>query len=215
MERTTIAEAKNIFGQNFIGFDELKRISGKLGISIPAKLEESVPKIPFEITLLIESKNDYILILGIPFYKNGSDLNLVKMREHLGWNPEIAEPCFYNQDWYLKEDFANKCTIDLKWYLIRKELIDDTRGMDTITQTLVAPESLPSALVCAYVFFAYYFSTLKYLWKSDFVWCSDFDNNDDKIYVARYSDPQGISKNGFSIHRHLRIRENYGCINYI
>ena len=32
-----------------------------------------------------------------------------------------------------------------------------------------------------------------------------------RIYVGRYFDPLGISKNGFSVHRQLRIRNNYGC----
>ena len=45
-----------------------------------------------------------------------------------------------------------------------------------------------------------------------FIWCNDVDANGDRIYVGRYFDPLGISKNGFSVHRQLRIKNNYGCI---
>jgi len=57
----------------------------------------------------------------------------------------------------------------------------------------------------------YYFHTQGgLLWKSDFIWCSDKDKNGDQIYVGRYRDPLGVNKNGFNIHRHLKIRNYYG-----
>ena len=28
------------------------------------------------------------------------------MRNHFGTTPSAHEPCFYNQDWYVKESFA-------------------------------------------------------------------------------------------------------------
>ena len=37
--------------------------------------------------------------------------------------------------------------------------------------------------------------------------------NSDQIYVGRYIDPIKINKNGFSIHRHLKIKNNYGISN--
>ena len=52
------------------------------------------------------------------------------MREALGFNPEKSEPCFYNQDWYLKENFAAEKTLDFKWYLISKNLNKESRGKD-------------------------------------------------------------------------------------
>lgn len=51
------------------------------------------------------------------------------------------------------------------------------------------------------------------LWKHDFVWCSDMDHNGDRIYVGKYHDISGVNKNGFSIHRHLALRECYASIN--
>lgn len=209
MERTTgVTEARQILGINFIGVDELSLIAGKIGILVP----ESCPEIPFSREELEEKKLDYILILGVTKLKNGEQMNLLKLRNHFGMFPEISEPCFYNQDWYIKESFACDCTIESKWYLIRKEVISDTRGKDIDNSTQKPAYQLPAALVCAFCFFSYYFLTSHYLWKYDFIWCSDHDSNGDRIYVARYYDKSGFSKNGFSIHRHLKIKENYGCI---
>ena len=212
MERTaSIAEAKQVLGSNFIGPDELTLIADKMGIKVPTE----IPIIPYDLEELKNKQKDYILILGSSQMKNGEPLTLKTLRDHFGVNPDVSEPCFYDQDWYLKEDFATNCTVEQKWYLLRKELIENTRGMDTETQTEVNHKYLPSALLCAYIFFAWYFYSSQYLWKNDFVWCSDLDSNDDRIYVARYYDLTGFSKNGFSIHRHLKLRKCYGCIDSI
>ena len=209
MERTTsITEAKEIMGANFIGPIELNNIADKLSIKVPT----NIPNIYFGLDELKNKKRDYILILASSQMKDGEPLTLLTLRDHFGINPDISEPCFYNQDWYLKEEFASNCNIEQKWYLIRKELIDTTRGMDAETQSEVNNNSLPSAAVCAYVFFAYFYFSSQYLWQNDFVWCCDLDSNGDRIYVARYFDSTGGSKNGFSIHRHLRLRDCFGCI---
>jgi hypothetical protein len=209
MERkTSVVEARNLFGSNFIGIDELSAISDKIGVSLPL----SVPEIPFNIRYLEERKNDYFLILGSSISNKGKPLSLLFFRNHFGFNPENSEPCFYNQDWYLNESFASECSIEEKWYLIRKNLLNESRGKNIDQSDVQMNWLLPSSLVCVYCFFTYYFHTKSVLWPHDYLWCSDHDSNGDRIYAGRYYDISGLSKNGFSIHRHLRIKENYGCI---
>ena len=206
MERTTsIAEAKQVMGLNFIGPDELALIADKMGIKVPSE----IPAIPFSLEELKNKKEDYILILGSSQMGNGEPLTLKSLRDHFGINPDVSEPCFYNQDWYLKEKFIEK-PLESKWFLIRKNVFQESRGKNP--DEFINDYSFPFAILCAYAFFSYYFHTNEYLWKHDFVWCNDIDTNGDKIYVARYVDPLGLNKNGFSIHRHLRIRENYGLL---
>ena len=72
-------------------------------------------------------------------------------------------------------------------------------------------EKFPSAILTSFVFFSYYLLSRELLWKNDFTWCSDLDNNGDQIYTGRYIDPKGINKNGFNIHRHLSIRSYHGA----
>jgi len=154
----------------------------------------------------------YILIYGVDSI-NGQSITLRFLRDKFGVNPDDSEPCLYNQDWYLKEDFMDM-TLDGRWYLIKKDVFEESRA--------VMPEDLtqhglvfPPAILCCYTFFAYYYSCNEYLWWHDFIWCSDTDHNGDRIYVGKYHDIDGVNKNGFSIHRHLALRSCYGSINFI
>jgi hypothetical protein len=214
MEReTSLIRAKKIMGENFIGLEELVSIKKEMGIHIPDNSLEILPKIDFPEDLLERCKNDYLLILGIPFYKDGSELTIVKMREHFGCDPEKSEPCFYNQDWYLHEEFSNKVTFEFSWYLIKKEIEENFRGKIIDDSYLTAQQKvLPSSLLCAYTFFCCFYIKGQYIWQNDFVWCNDHDSNDDQIYVGRYFDQKKNAKPGFSIHRYLKINKNYGYI---
>jgi hypothetical protein len=209
MERvTTIIEAKELMGSNFVGPHELKLIADKIAIKIPV----IVPSIPFKLEELKSKQNDYLLILGTSEMQNGEPLTLKSLRNQFGINPEISEPCFYNQDWYLNENFFEK-PLETKWFLIRKSILPESRGKNPEVMKTIS--AFPSAILCAYSFFVNWYFTKDYLWKYDFVWCNDLDYNGDRIYVGKYYDINCINKNGFSIHRHLQIRNNYGAIEFI
>lgn len=209
MERVTIEQSKELFGANFIGIDELKFLFERMGISCT---DINIPKIEYSLSELQECSNDdYILILGLPEVC-GKPLSIHSFRTNFGFNPDVSEPCFYNQDWYLKEDFIYK-TLESRWYLVKKEVLNESHK--------VQPEVLinrgvvfPSALLCVYVFFAYYFLRHEILWCHNFVWCDDTDHNGDRIYVGKYCDIDGVNKNGFSIHRHLALRDCYAAVNF-
>lgn len=205
-------------GKNFLGPEELKKISGKLGIADPFKLKNDLPEIPFEKNYLKKISRDYILTLGVPRDRSGRKLTVNRLREIFGWAPGKSEPCFYNQDWYLNEKFAKDKTLDLKWYLIRKTVDRKTYGKnpEVIARKLKQKEDFPPAVLTAFVFFAYYLlNKEEILWKKDFIWCSDKDHNGDRIYTGRYIDPKKINKNGFNVHRYLSIRSCYGLASQI
>ena len=215
MERETmnLDQAKKIMGRNFIGPKELKKISSHFKISDPLKFKSPIPKIPFTPDYLKKISKDFILILGISWAKDGNPLTINKMREIFSWEPKKSEPCFYNQDWYLKEKFAKNVALDFKWYLIKKIINKDSHGKnpEDIPMLLKNKEKFPPAVLTAFVFFSYYLLTNgEVLWKHDFIWCSDKDKNGDRIYTGRYIDPKKNNKNGFNIHRHLSIRNCYG-----
>jgi hypothetical protein len=111
----------------------------------------------------------------------------------------------------MKEDFMD-LTLEERWYLIKKAVFEESRALmpgDLSKQGFV----FPSAILCCYTFFAYFYARNEYLWWHDFVWCSDLDHNGDRIYVGKYHDIDGVNKNGFSIHRHLALRPCYASIN--
>ncbi len=198
-------------GKNFIGPFELNKINEKMGLKNLENILDTIPAIDFSEEKLIQNKDTHLLILGNPFDLNGDPLNLMSLRNNFGINSQNYLPCFYNQDWYLAEPFMYESNINLRWYLISKDILSQTRGKDP--QMLLKNQiSFPSALLCAYVFFAQFLYNNEILWENDFVWCNDLDSNGDQIYVGRYRDILGLTKDGFSIHRHLRIRDNYGTI---
>lgn len=207
MERVSIDVAKQLFDKHFLGVEELRSVARRLGLS---QAEDINDNIPYSVEELIEKKDTHLL-----FYvqdkpvKEGAVLSINYLKSLLGTDPEVSEPCFYNQDWYNKELFANKCTISKGWYLLRKSLLETSRGTDPVKTDL---KRYPPALLVTYAYFTYRLFYGISLYDSDYVWCSDTDEAGDQVYVGRYTDPERIAKNGFSIHRHLSIKKNYGSI---
>jgi len=213
MERTTnIKLAKDIMGKNFIGLNNLHLIKEKMGIYIPDEVEKLLPPINIEKGKLEDTRGECILILLMPYYKDKTPLSIMKMREHFGYDPSVSEPCFYNQDWYCKETFANRQINDAGWYLINKKPYDHFRGKNLDDILNYGNISLPSASVLIYSFFLWYIATSEILWEEDFIWCQDKDKNGDQIYIGQYTDPLRLNKNGLEIHRHLKIKNNYSTV---
>ena len=203
-------DAKILFGDNFIGKEELKPFFKALGLG-----EVDIQENPIQYSdaeLQKAAVEGYVLIYGVDSV-NGQSITLRHLRDKFGVNPYESEPCLYNQDWYLKEDFID-ISLENRWYLIKKDVFEESRAVmptDLTQQGL----KFPPAILCGYTFFAYYFACNEYLWWHDFVWCCDTDHNGDRIYVGKYHDIDGVNKNGFSIHRHLALRPCYGSVNYI
>ena len=205
MEREQI---RQLFGVNFIGKEELKPFFKAMGFG-----DVEIQEKPIEYSdsdLQKAAVEGYILIYGVGSI-NGQNITLKLLRERFGVNPDESEPCLYNQDWYMKEDFMN-LTLENRWYLIKKDVIEESRAVmpGDLTQKGL---NFPPAILSGYTFFAYYFAHKEYLWWHDFVWCCDTDHNGDRIYVGKYHDIDGVNKNGFSIHRHLALRPCYGSVN--
>lgn len=199
-----LEDAIDIMGDSIIGASELNDLR-LLSPMIP----NEIPMIPFSREMLVTKKNDYFLILGVSRLSNGYPITIRTLMDIFGKNPDVMEPCFYNQDWYLKEDFIDTQMQD-EWFLIRKTVYDESRAVQP--DDLKERYSFPTAITCTYAFFVTWLTRNTKLWYHDFVWCSDVDHNGDRIYVGKYHDIDGINKNGFSIHRHLALRSCYGCI---
>ncbi len=207
MNGKMINKLKNMFGNNFIGPEQVNKLLSMM--DLPLIQEDDVPELNFAIEDLRDKTKDFLLVLGYPGSKE-QPLNIYSFREIFGVNPEIREPCLYNQDWYLQEAFIRK-TLETKWYLLKRDVIENSRAV--LPQELIQLNlEFPTAILCVYSFFSVYFSYGDYLWYHDFVWCSDRDHNGDRIYVGKYHDIDGVNKNGFSIHRHLALRPCYGAI---
>jgi len=196
-------------GKNFIGPEELLLVSEKLGVLVPKR----IPQIRYDKIFLQHVAKTHLLIFTPNKTTTNQPLTLNSLRTFFGIDPEVGEPCFYNQDWYVKEKFAH-IALKSAWYLIRKDVLLESRAQqpDILEKNLKKEEEFPQAIFATFVFFAYYFlNNGRLLWKHDFIWCKDRDANGDRIYVGRYIDPKKINKNGFNIHRHLTLRPCYAA----
>lgn len=174
--------------------------------------ELSAPLVPFSEDTLKKCADSHLLVFTPVAFPDGTQTTVNALRECFGMDPVATEPCFYNQDWYLKEDFAAKAASDGKWHLLPLRVLEDARAKrpEEIEAALGGEESFPTAVTCAFAFFAYWLHTGgEALWKHDFLWCSDRDHNGDRIYVGRYEDKTGVNKNGFNIHRYLTLSPAY------
>ena len=199
--------ALSLFGDRFLGGDELRPLLQALGF--PSLSLEEKP-IPFDEDTLQKAASEGYILVWCPASLAGTDVTLRFLRDRFGIDPALSEPCFYNQDWYLAEAFMDR-PLDDAWHLIRKDVLESSRAVQP-TDLLQTGFCFPPAVLCAWVFFAWYYVRNQFLWWHDFVWCSDTDHNGDRVYVGKYHDIDGVNKNGFSIHRHLALRSCYGAV---
>lgn len=201
MERGTTPQiARDLMKDHVLGTVEAASLLSRLSVS--GIMVE--PMVPYEASVLKRLAETHLLVLG-------QELTIRQLRTTFGCDPEVSEPCFYNQDWYLDQKFMDE-SLPPSWFLLQKEVVEATRAIQP-ADILASGIQLPKAVQCTYAFFAYYFATGgKKLWEYDFVWCCDTDHNGDRIYVGKYTDIDGINKSGFSIHRHLSLRSCYGAV---
>ena len=122
--RTDIVKVRQQYGINFIGSEEIAKIAPDLGVQLPAV----IPELLYTKDEIDAHAADSILILGTDKMEDGRALTLMSLRERFGIDSNVNEPCFYNQDWYLKENFM-QTGIENKWYLIRKNVFEDSRAV--------------------------------------------------------------------------------------
>lgn len=196
-----LKDAKLIFKKNFIGPDELINCNEKLNFLIP----ESISNIHLDLDKI--NPEEYILIYGCENLVDKSNVSIRKLIEIFGYNNNGLNLCFYNQDWYLSEDFIDE-SLNNKWHLIQKNLSKETRGTEPNKEVM---SFLPSSILCTYTFFVWWLVNKEILWSKDYVWTRTKDSYGDRIYVGKYLDNDDPKRSGFSIHRHLSIKNNYGC----
>jgi len=210
MERNKkYTEIKNIFGNNFIGIDEINAIDPKKQFISIDNIEYS--NIPYSIDFLKDKCNEYILFYFQPIINNKLKFSINNLKLFFQ-SRKYSDVSFYNQDWYEKEKFANECNENPGWYLLKTSVIESSRGL--MPEFINEKIKYPTANLCIYLFFLNFAVNKTILWQHDYVWCSDLDSNGDNIYVGRYYDINKLSKDGFSIHRHLKLKSNYGSIDF-
>lgn len=182
----TQKDARKIMGNNFIGIDE---VATYLRISISKKSRSLLQEVPYSKLTLQELKESHILFPGIPENHYGKPITIVNIRNLIGANSDI-QPCFYPQHWYDDEIFAKNKTCSLRWYLIRKSIIENSSDKTYgVQETMLADnEERASAVEVVYLtILNYYCNGSLRLFESEKVWCHDGTHDYTKVWVGRFN----------------------------
>ncbi len=136
----SLEEAEKIFGKDFLGPKAVEQV-----FKIPL-VESAMPSIPFSREELERAKElGQQLIYQVETMKTGDDpfgspeiepLTLEVMRGNFAGTTD-QKPIFYEQDWYVEEDFYKNEKPRLGWKLVLKDVIPDSTSKNYIQQTEV------------------------------------------------------------------------------
>jgi len=177
-------QARAIMGKNFLGVEE---VAEYFGIILTQDELAKVAEIPFSEKTLEECKDTHILFLGVHHNKEGKPLTITSLREMF---PATSQPRFYSYEdaWYNKEKFATKETTELKWYLVRKVITEESRSENFQEQEklLKEQEYREKTVVYVYGMLLMFRATGERLFENDYVWCTDLDSDGYRVDVGYF-----------------------------
>jgi hypothetical protein len=171
------SRARAIMGKNFLGLEEVRR---GYGIALPAL---QLAEIPFSEETLQACKDTHVLLAG-------SALSVNEVRK-------IADSDFYDTDWYNRESFANDKKVSVRWHLLRKEPVPESRNKTYDPQTaLLKEEEVPFACEVTYMVILYWLTHRERLLPDVYVRCQDKDSDGLRVFVGAFD------SGGFSVYRY-------------
>lgn len=168
------SRARAIMGKNFLGLEEVRK---GFGIALPV---QQLAEIPFSEETLRQCKDTHVLVAG-------SALSVNEIRK-------LADDDFYDTDWYRREAFANEKKVGVRWYLLRKEPVPESRSKtyDEQTALLTKEEEVPFACEMTYMVILYWLTHRERLLPDVYVRCQDKDSGGLRVYVG-YFDSDGFN----------------------
>jgi len=180
---TSQKRAREIMGKNFLGVEEVAEC---FGIQLTQEELTKVAEILFTEATLQECKDTHILFLGVNHDKEGKPLTINRFREMF---PSTGQPRFWSyESWHDKEKFATKETAELKWYLVRKAITEESRSKNYTEQEklLKENEERERAIVYVYGIFLMFRARNERLFETDYAWCTDLGSYGCRVYVGSF-----------------------------
>jgi hypothetical protein len=168
------AEARGIMGRNFLGLEEVRTA---LGITLPA---EQLAAIPFSEETLRQCMDTHVLVAGAALSLN--EIRTGAARRLPVWN------------WPPSEPYLNHIRMSVRWYLLRKEPVPESRGKTYKKQCslLTAKEEVPLACEMAYMVLLYWLTYRRRLLPGVHVRCSDTRWDDNRVHIGGFG-PAGLT----------------------
>lgn len=174
--------ARSIMCENFLGVEEVAR---HFGVTFTQKQMRALKDIPFTEAELQECRDTHLLVAGYPMTL--LDVRAVK--------PEL----FYTSEegWYAEETFASKEKVEVRWYLIRKDIVRKSTSKTWQEQQamLADNEETPRACELGYAVILFYLATGKRLFGNVYARCTDVDAGGCRVLVGLFG-ANGLSVGG-------------------
>ena len=176
--------AREIMGKNFLGIEEVTK---HYGMAFSAEQLASLATIPFSEATLKACKDTHILVAGFP-------MTILEIRAKAPKNPKTFYS--YKDAWYNNEAFAANERVELRWYLIRKNIVANSTSKDFETQKdlLSENEMVPRACEFTYAIVLYFLVTGERLFGNVYARCADLDSDRYRVLVG-YFDSDGLDVN--------------------
>ncbi len=193
---TSQKQAREIMGKNFLGVEE---VTEHFGIVLTKKERTKIAEIPFSEAMLQECKDTHILFLGVNHDKEGKPLTINRFKEMF---PTDSQPKFYSyqESWYDdRKKFATKETPELRWYLIKKAILEESRSKTYNQQEKLLKENeyRERAVVYIYGILLMFEVTGERLLEDDYVRCKDLGSD------RKHTDIGGFDSWGLYVDRWL------------
>ncbi|MEK7639953.1 MAG: hypothetical protein AAB424_02360 [Patescibacteria group bacterium] len=169
--------ARDIMGSNFLGVEDIIK---HFGISLTDDEVSLLRDIRFTEAQLQECKDTHVLFPGYP-------LSILEIRDR------VPNAMFYSQDWYNDEKFTKKEKVGLHWYLIRKDIVENSTSKTYQEQTalLTSNEEVPRACEVIYLIMLYFLAYQKRLFEKVYARCSNLSSDGNRVDVGNF-DAKGL-----------------------
>jgi hypothetical protein len=159
-------------GKNFLGLKEVQKGFGIM------PLADQYATVPFAEETIAQCKDTHVLVAGAALSVN--DIR------------RIAHSDFYDTDWYDHESFASDKKVSVRWYLLRKEPVPESRSTTYDEQTaLLWEEEVPFACEVTYMVILYRLTHRECLLSDVCVRCQDKESGGVRVNVGNF-DSEGF-----------------------
>ena len=172
----TPEQAKEIMGENFFG---IKNVEKAFGVSFTKDQIEKLREVPFNKGTLKTCKNTHVLFPGYPL--NISEVNSINRQRQIGIS-------FYMDNFPFT---FRPQKVELRWYLIRKSIVENSRGKTYNEQLKLLTNEEEVPWCCEMVYLISLNNLVKgiplFNDENEIFRCRNITKDGKRAYIIRYS----------------------------
>ena len=206
-ESLDFSEVREVFGQDFLGVEEIEKFTGRPLSPEEKRIAEEKWQTKIEeqgltkegLEQLKQEGFMVVLRVGTLAGKEKKDKEMPVTIKNL----RQKFPLFYNQDWYDSEQFASEALSGVDWGIVKKELLDESKSknwdeQEEVLKTWAETHGVDKKFVrrrtpaeVAYDILAYFQVRNERILEKDWDWTS-VQSSDGKFVRVGYFDSDGL-----------------------